>query len=42
MGLVKSQVTSPSAKKFLERSASRGLTPASLQTSLVIEVIGTS
>ena len=32
----------PSAKKFLERSASLGLTPASLHTSWVMEVIGTS
>ena len=30
----------PSAKKFLERSASLGLTPASLHTSWVMEVIG--
>ena len=42
MGRVYSQLTSPRAKKFLERSASRGLTPASLETSVVIEVIGTS
>ncbi len=41
-GRVYNQLTSPSAKKFLERSASRGLTPASLQTSCVMEVIGTS
>ena len=33
---------SPRAKKFLERSASRGLTPISLDDSVVIEVMGTS
>ena len=32
----------PSAKKFLERSASRGFTPSGLVASIVIEVIGTS
>ncbi len=32
----------PRAKKFFDRSASRGLTPASLQTSWVMEVMGTS
>ena len=33
--------TRPSAKKFLERSASRGLTPSSFVASSVIVVIGT-
>ena len=33
--------TSPRAKKFFERSASRGLTPSGAQTSLVSDVIGT-
>ena len=42
MGRVYSQLMSPRAKKFFERSASRGLTPASRQTSVVIDVIGTS
>ena len=42
MGRVYSQLIRPRAKKFLDRSASRGLTPASLDTSVVIEVIGTS
>src|ERR1035437_8282848 len=42
MGWVQSQQMSPSAKKFLERSASRGFTPASLDTSVVIDVIGIS
>ena len=32
----------PSAKKFFERSASRGFTPSGLVASTVIEVIGTS
>ena len=32
--------TSPSAKKFLERSASRGLTPRSWQARLVRSVMG--
>ena len=32
----------PSAKKFFERSASRGLAPVSLVASMVSEVIGTS
>jgi len=36
------QEMSPSAKKFFERSASRGLTPSGLVASIVIEVIGTS
>ncbi len=40
-GRVYIQLIRPSAKKFLERSASRGLTPSSVQTSLVIRVIGT-
>src|SRR4029078_986430 len=31
----------PSAKKFFDRSASRGLTPSSLHASSVSEVIGT-
>ena len=31
----------PSAKKFLERSASRGFTPSSFVASSVIDVIGT-
>src|SRR5687768_6659938 len=34
--------STPRAKKFLERSASRGLAPVSLAASSVIEVIGTS
>ena len=34
--------TTPRAKKFLDRSASRGLAPVSLAASSVIEVIGTS
>ena len=42
IGRVYIQLMRPRAKKFLERSASRGLTPASLQTSWVMEVIGTS
>ena len=33
---------SPRAKKFFERSASRGLTPSGAVASLVSEVIGTS
>ena len=33
--------TRPRAKKFFERSASRGLTPSGAQTSLVSDVIGT-
>ncbi len=41
-GRVYIQLIRPRAKKFLERSASRGLTPASLQTSWVMEVMGTS
>ena len=42
MGRVYNQLMSPRAKKFLDRSASRGLTPVSFDTSVVIEVIGTS
>ena len=34
--------TTPRAKKFLDRSASRGFAPVSLAASFVIEVIGTS
>ncbi len=34
--------TRPSAKKFFERSASRGLTPSGVTAPLVSEVIGTS
>ena len=34
--------TRPSAKKFFDRSASRGLTPKGAVASLVSEVIGTS
>ncbi|MND08100.1 hypothetical protein D3C83_304980 [compost metagenome] len=34
--------TTPRAKKFLDRSASRGLAPVSLAASRVIEVMGTS
>ena len=41
VGRSKSQLTTPSAKKFLLRSASRGFTPRSLQTSLVRLVMGT-
>ena len=37
-----SQEMSPRAKKFFERSASRGLTPSGAVASLVSEVIGTS
>ena len=33
--------TRPRAKKFFERSASRGLTPSGAATSLVSDVIGT-
>ena len=33
--------TSPRAKKFFERSASRGLTPSGAAASLVSDVIGT-
>ena len=36
------QQMSPSAKKFFERSASRGFTPSGFVASTVIEVIGTS
>jgi hypothetical protein len=32
----------PRAKKFLDRSASRGLTPSGVTAPLVSEVIGTS
>src|ERR1044072_4473885 len=34
--------STPRAKKFLDRSASRGLAPLSLAASSVMEVIGTS
>ncbi len=34
--------TRPSAKKFFERSASRGFTPSGAVASLVSEVMGTS
>ena len=34
--------TSPSAKKFFDRSASRGLTPNGVTAPLVSAVIGTS
>ena len=40
MGRLKSHDTRPSAKKFLERSASRGFTPRCLQTCFVRSVIG--
>ena len=33
--------TSPRAKKFFDRSASRGFTPSGAATSLVSDVIGT-
>ena len=42
VGRVYIQQISPSAKKFFERSASRGFTPSGLVASTVIEVIGTS
>ena len=35
------KLTRPSAKKFFERSASRGFTPRGTVASLVSEVIGT-
>ena len=41
IGRVYMNDTSPRAKKFLERSASRGLTPSGSQASLVSDVIGT-
>ncbi len=41
-GRVYIQLTRPSAKKFFDRSASRGLTPSGATASLVSEVIGTS
>ena len=41
VGRVYIQHSSPSAKKFFERSASRGLTPSSLVAETVIDVIGT-
>ncbi len=41
-GRVYIQLSRPRAKKFFERSASRGLTPRSDTDSLVIEVMGTS
>ena len=37
-----SQLTMPSAKKFFERSASRGLTPSGSAAAWVRDVIGTS
>ena len=42
VGRVYIQQMRPSAKKFFERSASRGFTPSGLVASTVIEVIGTS
>ena len=42
VGRVYSQLMRPRAKKFLERSASRGLVPDGLTASRVSEVIGTS
>ena len=42
VGRVYIQQISPSAKKFFERSASRGFTPSGLVASTVIDVIGTS
>ena len=41
-GRLKSQASNPRAKKFLERSTSRPLTPLSLTASLVRVSIGTS
>ena len=41
VGRVYIQQISPSAKKFFERSASRGLAPVSLVASIVMLVIGT-
>ena len=41
VGRVYIQHSSPSAKKFFERSASRGFTPSSRVASTVIDVIGT-
>ena len=41
IGRVNIHDTSPSAKKFLERSASRGFTPSGAQTFFVRLVIGT-
>ena len=40
-GACTSSTRSPRAKKFFERSASRGFTPSSLVASTVIDVIGT-
>jgi len=42
LGRVYIQLISPSAKKFFERSASRGFTPSGATASLVSEVIGIS
>ena len=36
------QLTSPRAKKFFERSASRALVPLGFTASMVSEVMGTS
>ena len=41
-GRVYIQEMTPRAKKFLDRSASRGLTPSGVTAPLVSEVIGTS
>ena len=41
-GRVYIQLTRPRAKKFFERSASRGFTPSGATASLVSVVIGTS
>ena len=41
VGRVYIQQINPSAKKFLERSASRGFAPVSLVASTVMLVIGT-
>ncbi len=41
-GRVYIQLMRPSAKKFLDRSASRGFTPSGATASLVSEVMGTS
>ena len=41
VGRSNSQLTTPRAKKFLLRSASRGFTPRSLHTCLVRLVMGT-
>ena len=42
VGRVYIQLTRPRAKKFLDRSASRGFTPSGATASFVSDVIGTS